>query len=108
MDIDKIAALAELMHRQILEDYRRTHGTRNPELADDVAVVTVKEGKKYTKLDVGGVGRSGKLMVENETGIIYGIKGYGKVNKHYLHTFGTLDTINEWYWGAYKPSKVNK
>lgn len=35
-------------------------------------------GGKYMRLDVGG---SGAWMVELATGIVYGIKGYGKVDK---------------------------
>ena len=53
-------------------------------------------GPKYTKVDVG---TSGKYMVENATGIIYGIKGYGRVHKG--HVSGTLDTVDAWYWGGY-------
>ena len=58
--------------------------------------VTVKTGKKYTKVDVG---RSGKYMVVNETGEIYGIKAYGVIHKG--HYYGTLDEINSWNWGGY-------
>ena len=35
-------------------------------------------GAKYARLDVGG---SGAFMVEIATGLIYGIKGYGQVDK---------------------------
>lgn len=35
-------------------------------------------GAKYARLDVGG---SGAFMVEIETGLIYGIMGYGKIDK---------------------------
>jgi hypothetical protein len=35
-------------------------------------------GDRYIRLDVGG---SGAFMLDAETGIIYGIKGYGKVDK---------------------------
>lgn len=35
-------------------------------------------GAKYARLDIGG---SGAFMVDIETGLIYGIKGYGKVDK---------------------------
>ena len=57
---------------------------------------SIKPGSKYTKVDIG---TSGRYMVENETGIIYGIKGYGQIHKG--HSYGTLDTINEYYWGNY-------
>jgi hypothetical protein len=72
--------------------------------------VTVIPGRVYTKVDVGTKGfrdetkaSCGKFMVENATGIIYGIKGYGKVHKG--HVYGTLDTVADWYWGDYSPEK---
>ena len=58
--------------------------------------VTVKPGPKYTKVDVGD---SGKYMVVNATGNIYGIKGYGVI--HRGHAYGTLATVKEWDWGGY-------
>ena len=47
--------------------------------------VTIKPGKKYTKVDVG---RSGRYMIDQE-GNIFGCKAYGVINlaRHY----GTLD-----------------
>jgi hypothetical protein len=48
-------------------------------------IVTIKPGKKYTKVDVGG---SGRFMIDQE-GNIFGIKGYGTV--HLGHRYGTLD-----------------
>ena len=32
-------------------------------------------------------------MIENATGVIYGIKGYGRV--HTGHRYGTLDTVDD-------------
>ena len=62
--------------------------------------VRVVPGPKYTKVDIGPNGNlSGKYMIDNETGVIYGIKGYGKVHKG--HVYGTLDTVGDWYWGGY-------
>jgi hypothetical protein len=43
-------------------------------------------------------------MIENATGVIYGIKGYGRVHKG--HRYGTLDTAGQWFWGNYGPMKV--
>ena len=66
--------------------------------------VTVKAGPVYTKVDAGPQhNMSGQYMVENATGIIFGIKGYGKVHKG--HRYGTLDTIREWDWSGYKGRK---
>ena len=63
-------------------------------------VVQVKPGKVYTKVDIGPRGNiSGKYMVENSTGEIFGIKGYGRVHKG--HRYGTLATVGEFYWGGY-------
>lgn len=70
----------------------------------DAETVAVKPGRIYTKVDVGPAhNMSGKFMVENATGIIYGIKGYGQVHKG--HVYGTLETTDEWYWGNYYPEK---
>ncbi len=63
--------------------------------------VTVKTGRKYTKVDVG---RSGKYMVVNSTGEIYGIKAYGVIHKG--HYYGTLETMNNWNWGKYSAYKI--
>ena len=57
-------------------------------------VVTIK--KCYALVDVGD---SGRYMVDAD-GNIFGIKGYGTI--HRGHQYGTLDTINAWYWGNYK------
>ena len=59
-------------------------------------VAKVKPGKKYTKIDVGD---SGKYMVDNATGEIFGIKAYGVI--HRGHRYGTLDTIDQFAWGDY-------
>ena len=57
--------------------------------------VRVKPGRKYVNVDIGG---SGKYMVTPE-GEIYGIKAYGVI--HRGHFFGTLATVNNYYWGEY-------
>jgi len=73
------------------------------ELHGKAAIETrVIPGKKYTKIDVG---TSGKFMIDAE-GNIFGIKGYGVI--HRGHRYGTLDTIDEWYWGEYSPVKVKE
>lgn len=60
------------------------------------ASVTV--GPKYTRVDFGD---SGKYMVVNATGGIFGIKSYGVI--HRGHAFGTLATVAEWDWSGYAP-----
>lgn len=57
---------------------------------------TIKMGRKYANVDCGG---SGKYMVVLETGEIFGIKGYGVINRK--RAYGTLDTIDEWNWTDY-------
>lgn len=71
----------------------------------DAEVVEVRPpGPKYTKVDFGTVhGMQGKFMIENATGNIYGIKGYGVV--HRGHFYGTLETTDEWDWSGYYPEK---
>ncbi len=64
------------------------------------AITSIKPGKKYTKVDIGG---SGRYMVVNETGEIFGVKAYGVI--HRGHPYGTLDTIDDWDWGGYYPRK---
>ena len=47
---------------------------------------------------------SGFLMIDNATGEIFGIKGYGRVHKG--HRYGTLATAGQWFWGEYGPRKA--
>lgn len=51
---------------------------------------------KYFRVDVG---TSGRYMIERSTERIYGIKAYGVINKG--HYYGTLDTIDDYFWGEY-------
>ena len=80
--------------------YEKFFDTPNREdremLVKQASVTKVVPGKKYTKIDVGS---SGKYMVVNETGEIFGVKAYGVIHKG--HRYGTLDTMNEFYWGDY-------
>jgi len=88
----KIEEFKELVQRDS-DEFRDINGYHRE-------VISVKSGKKYTKIDRGG---SGYLMVEQSTGNIYGIKAYGVI--HRGHCYGNLDTIHEWFWGAYGPKK---
>jgi len=69
----------------------------------DNAVARYIMKRKYTNIDLGGCG---KYMIVNATGEIYGIKGYGVI--HRGHYFGTLDTINDYFWGEYRAYKLTK
>ena len=63
----------------------------------------IKMGRKYANVDVGD---SGKYMVELDTGNIFGIKGYGVI--HRGHSYGTLDTIDQYDWRGYVARKLTK
>ena len=90
----KIAQLALLLQ----EETRARLARQYSQAQADRESAEIRPGKVYTKIDIGG---SGKLMVEHATGIVYGIKAYGKVHKG--HAYGTLDTTSDWYWGEYYP-----
>ena len=64
------------------------------------AKVTYKIKKKYTYIDNRD---SGKYMI-NKEGEIYGIKAYGVINLR--RSYGTLNTINEFYWGDYTAKRI--
>jgi hypothetical protein len=67
----------------------------------DQAIYHYYISKKYTRIDNKN---SGRYMVENSTGNIYGIKAYGVINKG--HYYGTLETIDNYFWGDYKAVKL--
>jgi len=90
----KIRALADLVLSQKRERLARDYSQQQA----DRGTVEVIPGRKYTKIDVGVPPYlSGCLMVEHETGFVYGIKGYGVPHKQ--HRYGTLDTTGQYYWG---------
>ena len=90
---DKINRFAWLLEDQVKAAMAGYGGLANLQ-------VKVKPSRKYTKVNVGD---SGRYMIENDTGNIYGIKGYGVV--HRGHWYGTLDTIDEWDWQSYYPQR---
>ncbi len=65
--------------------------------------VKIIPGRKYAKVDVGHLG---KYMVEVSTEKIFGIKAYGVT--HQGHCYGTLDTIDDWFWGEYAAGRIKK
>jgi len=98
----------QVVERDYREWYIRTYGNKHPELVDQTCEVTVKYGSKYACVDIGAKGmRSGKYMVVlpgwPDAGTIYGIKAYGVI--HRGHQYGTLDTVDDWYWGGYTARK---
>jgi len=90
----KLQEFAELLEKQQIEDLVKHNLACQPNR--DNCKTKIIPGRKYTRVNVG---TSGKYMIVNDTGEIYGIKAYGVI--HRGHKYGTLDTINEWYWGEY-------
>lgn len=98
--MDKIQQFAQLLEQQQIEAMKQKN-YHNILIEPHPYHSKVVPGRKYTKVDFG---RSGKYMIENATGDIYGIKAYGVIHKG--HRFGNLDTINQWYWGEYTARKI--
>ena len=94
--METIEDFAALVQDHQKEHFRTQYPDTDIEFWKPDYTVTVKPGTKYTKVDVG---KSGKYMVVNETGQIFGIKAYGVI--HRGHAYGTLDTIHDWNWGRY-------
>lgn len=97
MRTDKLTAFALLLREHQIVDLAK-RGVDCPANRAD-CFVTIKPRRKYTLVDVG---RSGKYMIDADENI-YGIKAYGVI--HRGHQYGTLDTINEYYWGEYVAQK---
>lgn len=95
--LSKIEEFANLLEKEQLERLH-TQGINYAGHEQSVKV-SIKEGNKYFKIDVG---TSGKYMIDSE-GNIFGIKAYGVI--HRGHQYGTLETINDWYWGEYTATK---
>jgi len=96
-----IAEFAELLEREQIETLHRRNLASLGNIQGCKTVIHV--GKKYTRVDVGS---SGKYMIVNDTGEIYGIKAYGVIHKG--HKYGTLDTIDTFHWGEYQGIRKDK
>lgn len=101
MNTQKLQEFAALLEADQIDYLRRTKMDCQSNINN--CKTSIKSGAKYTKVDVG---HSGKYMVVNATGEIYGIKAYGVIHKG--HKFGTLDTIHDYYWGNYRGIKKNR
>ena len=97
----KIQEFANKVQEDQKEHFEKTYPDTEIDFWKDSYTVHVKPGRKYTKVDVY---HSDKYMVVNETGEIYGIKGYGVIHKG--HYYGTLETMNEWNWGGFHAHKL--
>lgn len=93
--------IKQLCDKITLESHERL---KNENLGCDAnlknAIATYRIGKKYIAINKGNCGW---YMVEKSTANIYGIKAYGVI--HRGHWYGTLDTINDYYWGDYTAYK---
>jgi hypothetical protein len=89
---EKIKRFAALVEKEYTENLIKRGLIVGNEIAGKTSIVP---GKKYVKVDVG---QSGKYMVDLE-GNIFGCKAYGVI--HRGHQYGTLDTVEDWYWGGY-------
>ena len=95
-----IQVLADRLEREQRARIQREFSRLIAEGQDDAYRVAVHAGPKYTRVDFGG---SGKYMVVNATGEIFGIKAYGVI--HRGHAYGTLETIDAWDWSGYAAVK---
>lgn len=87
---------------RVYQDRLKIYGQRYKHLDPDFEAATrVVPGRKYDKVDVGPRNNwSGKFMV-TKAGEIYGIKAYGVIHKG--KRYGTLNTVDEYFWGHYSP-----
>jgi len=88
----KLQAFADLLEKDQGIGLLRHH----PDWSLPLPKVKIVPRRKYTLVDVD---RSGKYMVENESGRIFGIKGYGTI--HRGHYYGTLDEVKQWDWSEF-------
>lgn len=111
--LNKLEYLRAKIEQQMYEtQYQSAVRTYNGDLAQvefwnqhigrHIKVVLVP-GKKYVKVDILYPNQSGRYMVDMKTGVIYGVKAYGVPNKN--HVYGTLDTVDLYYWGGYTAVK---
>jgi len=77
-----VKQFSEQLQEKINEYFQKKYDFLKP---DKVKIVP---GKKYIKIDVGS---SGKFMFDTEDGHLYGIKGYGVINRK--HNYGYLPAI---------------
>jgi len=96
--LEKVNLLAELIENQQVAELAKQGLACETNV--EACKVTIKKGRVYTKVDIG---TSGRYMIDRE-GNIYGIKAYGVIHKG--HFYGTLETINNYYWGKFTAYKL--
>lgn len=90
----KISRLALLIEQQQIQELRRHKPVCRTDLRN--CKTQTKWGRKYVTIEICFCCR---YMIEIATGEIFGIRGHGKVHRDYC--FGTLDTIEDYWWGEY-------
>ena len=87
-----IKEFADRLHQEQVERIKRDYPALD---AEAEACVSIHNGRKWSRVDVG---MSGRYMID-KAGNIYGIKAYGV--PHLDHKYGTLESIEQYYWGDY-------
>ena len=80
--MENVKRFSEMLQEKVDRYYHQNYPSLPP---DKVKIVP---GKKYIKIDVGS---SGRYMFDTENGHLYGIKGYGVINRK--HDYGYLPAI---------------
>jgi hypothetical protein len=96
---EKLNRFMEILERDQIEQLRKDKLDCEANIFR--ARVTSKPGNKYTRILVG---TSNNYMIVNETGQIFGTKAAGVI--HRGHYYGTLDTVENYYWGRYYAIKI--
>lgn len=100
----KVEAFAATVTNEMREEMARQYGAGTINTQDHTCLAHVHYGAKYARVDVG---RSGRYMIPMppapDAGTIYSIKGYGVV--HRGHVYGSLDTLNDYWWGSYRAAR---
>lgn len=100
MNVAKLQLLCDKITNQSRELLKIHELDCESNLLNAKAIYKIK--KKYAYIDVG---QSGKYLINNNNEI-FGIKAYGVINK--IHFYGTLDTIDDYYWGDYTARKITQ
>jgi hypothetical protein len=87
-DDPRVLAFLRAWHENMRPGFVRDYPNLSPHYDGPHYAKTAKAGRKYINLDHGG---SGMLMVERDTGNVYGIKGYGTV--HRGHPRGHIEAL---------------
>lgn len=91
-----IQEFGERVRQETADRLRRDYPGYSPSMVEHDSRISIHNGRKYIRLDVGN---SGKYMIDRD-GNIYGIKAYGV--PHFRKIYGTLETVDDYYWGDYR------